>query len=291
MRLVELALVLLSGGLVVLPLAEAGAQDLYSISRDDDQLRVIDPADGSTIGTPTTITLAGFTVSGGNGLATDPLTGISYALLKLEDGFPTVRYLVTLDLMTGVASMVGSAGGRFAGIAFDSGGTLYGVTGDGEQTLVPETLYSLSLVNGAPTFEFALGNGGPGEAIAFNPFDWLVYHASGIDDGVNPDDRVLEKIDLVTEVVTDIPLSGDDYREIAALTYYEGEFLASEPALETLGSGVILSLSDAGVASFIGFADHSAKGLLPEPGGLAGLMSGLLLLGVLARRRQLAGTQ
>jgi hypothetical protein len=277
--------------LVVLPLAEAGAQDLYSISRDDDQLRVIDPADGSTIGSPTTITLSGSTISGGNGLATDPLTGISYALLKLADGFPFERYLVTLDLTTGVASMVGNTGARFAGIAFDSGGTLYGVTGDGEQNLVPETLYSLSLSDGAPTFEFTLGNGGPGEAIAFNPVDGLLYHASGIDDGVNPDDRVFEKIDLVTEVVTDIPLSGDGYREIAALAYYEGEFLATEPALETLGNGVMLSLSDAGVVSFIGSTDHSAKGLLPEPGGLAGLMSGLLLLRALARRREQAGTQ
>ena len=47
---------------------------LYSVSRDDDFLRVVDPSTGHTISS-VPITLAGKVVSFGNGLATNPVTG------------------------------------------------------------------------------------------------------------------------------------------------------------------------------------------------------------------------
>jgi hypothetical protein len=55
--------------------------------------------------------------------------------------------------------------------------TLYGVTGDGGSA--PETLYTLSQTDASRTFVRAFGNGDDGEAIAFNPDDGLLYHASG----------------------------------------------------------------------------------------------------------------
>jgi len=121
------------------------------------------------------ITLAGETVNGGTGLATDPTTGTLWALLKLsgQDG----RELVTIDPETGVATSIGNTGSRFAGIAFDASGNLFGVTGDGG--LPPETLATLSKTDGSATFVCSLGLGGDGENIAFNPTDALLYHYSG----------------------------------------------------------------------------------------------------------------
>ena len=63
------------------------ARILYSISRDDDLLRVIDPSTGGTISS-VQITLAGKIVSFGNGLATHPVTGQLFGLLTLAGQSP-----------------------------------------------------------------------------------------------------------------------------------------------------------------------------------------------------------
>jgi hypothetical protein len=103
-------------------------ETLYSVSRDDDLLRTIDPTNGSTLSS-VTITLSGKTIFGANGLATDPGTGVLWAILKISG--QSGRQLVTIDPDTGVATSVGNTGDRFAGLAFDSSGRLFGVTGDG----------------------------------------------------------------------------------------------------------------------------------------------------------------
>ena len=286
LRWVGLAVALLSGGLVVLPLPAAGAP-LYSVSRDDDKLRVINPVDGSTIVSVTIpITLQGSTVRSANGLVNHPQTGVLYALLKLAEAFPPDRWLVTLDPLTGVASTVGNTGARFAALAFDSGGTLYAVTGNGETVLIPRTLYTLSLVDATPTFVKTLGVGDvPGETIAFNPDDGFLYHAYGVDDELSPDTRTFEKIDLNTLAVTNIPISGNHYSEMTALVFSAGVFLGADTEVGTEGK-ILLSLTDAGVVSQIGSTDHVAKGLafrpLPVPSlddrGLAVLAIALLVL-------------
>ena len=71
---------------------------LYSISRDDDLLRIVNPSTGGTISS-VPITLAGRIVSFGNGLATHPVTGQLFALLTLV-GQPG-RQLVTINPATG----------------------------------------------------------------------------------------------------------------------------------------------------------------------------------------------
>ena len=284
MRWVGLAVTLMAGGLLALPLPAAGTPALYSVSRDDDKLRRIDPVDGSTIGVPLTIVLQGSTISGGNGLAVQPQTGRLYALLKLTTGFPPDRWLVTIDPATGDASTIGNTGARFAGLAFDSVGTLYAVTGDGEQTLIPETLYTLSLADATPSFVATLGNGGFGETIGFNPADGFLYHASGVDDGLNPDTRIFEKIDLNTLAVTNIPISGDGYSEMTALVFSGGVFLGSDTETGSEGE-VLLNLTDAGAVTLIGSTDHVAKGLailpLPVP-SLGGRNLALFAIALLA---------
>ena len=231
---------------------------LYSVSSVDDQLREVDPATGSTLSS-VAITLAGKTVSRSTGLATDPTTGQLWALLRTSDsgtctgnpdsgGGGRIPWLVKLDPITGVATLVGSTGDCFAGIAFKSDGTLYGVTGDGAN--VSETLYTLSKTTGAATLVTPLGNGDSGEAIAINPNDGLLYHASGF---VTP---IFEKVNLTTLGITDIPLSGFQYSELAALTMrQDGVFLAAD-----IDSNLLTVTTD-GVVAVSGLLDQTPKGL------------------------------
>ena len=136
-------------------------------------------------------------------------------------------------------------------------GTLYAVTGDGANSN-PETLYTLNQTTGAPTLVRALGNGGDGETIAFNPDDGLLYHFSG-DQGPT----IFEKIDPVTGTTTNIPLSGDadgtDLCEVSALYYRSSNvFYAATICgdfLTVTTSGQVTIINDFGM-------DHNSKGLV-----------------------------
>ena len=94
---------------------------------------------------------------------------------------------MTINPATGVATSIGNTGDQFAGLAFNSSGTLYAVVGDKKNAagggLPPETLFTLNTSNAAPTQVLVLGRGNDGEAIGFNPNDGLIYHASGNDTG------------------------------------------------------------------------------------------------------------
>ena len=138
---------------------------LYSISRDDDLLRVVNPSTGGTISS-VPIRLAGKVVSFGTGLATHPVTGQLFALLTLT-GQPG-RQLVTINHATGVATSIGNTGDQFAALAFNSSGTLFAVVGDKKNAagggLPSETLFTLNTSNAAPTQVLVLGRGNDGEA-------------------------------------------------------------------------------------------------------------------------------
>lgn len=232
------------------------AQTLFScessFSITNPFLHTVDPNTGETLST-TEITLAGETVRGCNGLARDPMTGMCWMMVNVasDPGTPSPRVLATIDPESGVATAVGNTGGAFAGIAFDSTGTLYGVTGDGAST--PETLFTLSKTDGTPTFVQTLGNGDDGEAIAFNPNDGLIYHTSG------KNSPVFETINPNTGVVTPIPISGDtsNYEEQTAIVHQSGNALLianREPFF-------LHSITTGGVVSQIGPLDHISKGL------------------------------
>jgi hypothetical protein len=260
---------IVSMAFVLLPAHAQGI--LYSVSRDDDLLRVINPSTGSTISS-VAITLAGRGVSFGNGLATNPVTGELFALLKLDG--QTGRQLVKINPATGVATSIGDTGDQFAALAFNSSGTLYAVVGDKKNTpgggLSPETLFTLNTANAAPTQVLVLGRGNDGEAIGFNPNDGLIYHASGNDtggDGCAPLDpstcvEIFETVNPNTLAVTNIPLSGayvpltDSYSEVAALTHLSGNVLLLTDIDQNL-----YQITTAGVVTFVGGMDHVAKGL------------------------------
>jgi hypothetical protein len=252
------------------PLRAYAEQILYSISRDDDLLRVVNPSNGSTISS-VPITLAGQVVSFGNGLATHPLTGELFALLKLDG--QAGRQLVTINPFTGVATSIGDTGDQFAGLAFNSSGTLYAVVGDKKNQaaggLTPETLFTLNTSNAAPTQVLVLGRGNDGEAIGFNPNDGLLYHASGNDTGGDgcPSDpiciEIFESINPNTLAVTNIGLSGayvpssDTYSEVAALTHLSGNTLL----LTDIDSN-LYTITTSGVLTLVGAMDHVSKGLV-----------------------------
>ena len=244
---------------------------LYSISRDDDLLRRVSPSTGTTISS-VAITLAGRGVSSGNGLATHPVTGELFALLALT-GQPG-RQLVTINHATGVATSIGNTGDQFAGLAFNSSGTLYGVIGDKKNAagggLPSETLFTLNTSNAAPTQVLVLGRGNDGEAIGFNPNDGLIYHASGNDTGgdgcalFDPSVcvEIFESVNPNTLAVTNIGISGnytpltDNYSEVSALTHLSGNVLLLTDIDQNL-----YKITTTGVVTFVGSMDHTAKGL------------------------------
>jgi hypothetical protein len=103
-----------------------------------------------------------------------------------------------------------------------AGPVLYGVTGEGSMN--PETLYRIDTAAGATARIAALGNGGDGEEIAFDPTSGRLLHASG---RVIGDDLILEWVSPSTGTVTPITAKGDECDEVSGLTYMSnGTFLA-----------------------------------------------------------------
>jgi hypothetical protein len=259
---------------------------LYSVSRDDDLLRVINPSTGGTIAS-VAITLAGKGVAFANGLATHPVTGELFALLKLDG--QTGRQLVTINPTTGVATSIGDTGDQFAALAFNSSGTLFAVVGDKKSSagggLPPETLFILNTSNAAPTQVLVLGRGNDGEAIGFNPNDGLIYHASGNDTGgegctpFNPSVcvEIFESVNPNTLAVTNIALSGaytpftEEYSEVLALTHLSGNVLLLADIDQNL-----YQITTTGVVTLVGTMDHVVKGLAFVEGPVTSLVSAML---------------
>lgn len=253
----------------------------------DPLLRKVDSADGSTVsGESVSITLAGYTVIGGSGLARHPDSQILFALVKVENS--SFRRLVTLDEETGIATDIGDTGNRFAGMAFASDGTLYAVTGDGGG--VPETLFTLSTLDGSPTQVLELGAGSDGETLGFNPDDGLLYHASGIGTPNHPNGEKFETVNLTTWSVTNVPLSGFDYEELTALGFADGAFFAGDLGNSAFDMPRLLRISTTGVVTLIGSMDHVAKGLVPVAVPVAHVPSlGMSTLALLVAVLMLAG--
>ena len=112
--------------------------------------------------------------------------------------------------------------------SLNANAALLGVTGDGGN--MPETLFSIDQTTGLSTQLITLGNGADGEALAFNPNDGLLYHASGISDG----DEFFETINPNTLAIGPNLSSGtygpDPASELFALAWYApiGAFLGSD---------------------------------------------------------------
>ena len=116
-------------------------KNVLSIEAGSPTINKINPDTGATISS-VVITLdasfpEGLTINGGTGIDFNPADGKVYALLKLSDdpdsgfgggsGGGLTRHLVTIDLQTGVATLVGDTGvKKIASLTFNPG-TLYSV--------------------------------------------------------------------------------------------------------------------------------------------------------------------
>jgi uncharacterized repeat protein (TIGR01451 family) len=180
--------------------AYSGGSTLYAVSpysgdsTNDGGLMIIDPATGLVL-SAIDITYNGIIIDGSNGLAIDPLTQIAYTIIKTTNRSPSMtrthkrgqnrgggtptRGLATIDLATGVTTLIADLGDNFAGITFDCSGQLYGVTGDG--ATVSETAYRINKATAATTLLATLGDGSDGETIGYNTNDGLLYTRSGRD--------------------------------------------------------------------------------------------------------------
>lgn len=148
---------------------------LYGCSPFQDSMWAIDTTAGFSVAARMAPSLAGFTITGINGMAYDPCNHDTYVIMKVSG--VSGRVLGKMNLSTGVCTQVGNLGDNFSSITFDATGQLYGVTGDG--ATVAETVYLIDKTTGAKTLLTALGNGADGEVICYNPQGDKMYHWSG----------------------------------------------------------------------------------------------------------------
>lgn len=160
---------------VAFPSHVFGAEMFYSVDSFTDSFSELDRDTYATLNTLALTDNDGGTISGFNGVAVHPTTGVVYVIARVNGG----RYLATVDVEDAVVSRIGNLGDNFAAIAFDDDGTLYGFTGDGATTA--SSLFSINPSDASKTLLASYAAGGDGEALAFNPDDGLLYRATGDD--------------------------------------------------------------------------------------------------------------
>lgn len=235
-------------------------QTLYSVSARDNSLRAL-AADGTT-SSAIPITMEGLTVTGGMGLALDPISGQLYVILRLSEPPNDEvgdRVLATLDPSSGQAILVGNPAAdqllKFSDITFDSQGQLYGVTGNDPNAVSPESLFTIDKETAVAMEFLPLGNGDQGEALAYDVERGLLLHASG---GPPPETQVLETIDPESKAITPITVQGG-WGEGKALFY-----LGVEQYLVADGDAFYLVTPDGAIVP-VGLIDHVTKGLALLP--------------------------
>ncbi len=172
-------------------------------------------------------------------------------------GGPPLPLLATLGLALSLATTSAAAA------------TLVGITGESDPA--PESLFRIDTATAATSLVMALGNGGAGEAIGFNPANGLLYHASGIALG----DRAWESIDVdVPSIVSTGAFTGlDASNGILGLVYDPsvGVFLAATRGGAT---GRLFSMTLAGTGTLEGSTPEELRGLAFHDGDLYGASSG-----------------
>jgi len=247
-------------------------KNVLTIEADSPTINKINPVTGATISF-VVITLDatfddGLTINGGTGIAFNPDDGKVYALLKLSDdpdsgsgdgtGGGLTRHLVTIDLQTGVATLVGDTGvKKIASLTFNPG-TLYSVKlGSSDNTL--STISSIGVVTTLCVLDVGFGTG-----LAHNPDDGFLYYASGgIFQRIDVDLFPVDPLDpcVVTDIPTNLALDNP-----VALAYFQSflitNFVSPDDELS--------SITAAGFVSPIAPLDHFTRGLTVIPVSVVG---------------------
>jgi len=147
-----------------------------SSSLSKKSFNLVNKTDGTMTIINQPVTVSGFTWLGCTGMATDPTTGIMYAIMK-HSANQTDRRLITIDPTTGIGTDVGAMGNKFASLAFKSDGTLRTITGFGlndyhsVNKATGQTALLCKITPPLPEFG--------GVSLAFNSDDGKMYHATG----------------------------------------------------------------------------------------------------------------
>lgn len=153
-----------------------------------------------------------------HGLTVNPVTGEWYAVIGCDGSTPgeIIRYLVSINPITGQCTLRGLTGINVSGIAFDNAGVLYAI--GGSSGLGANKLFTLNLSNGQTTYVMDISPGG-GKGFGYNHDDGKFYHKWR--DG-------FEKIDVVQHTRTTIPLTGNAPGDVTSIAYEgNGNFLAN----------------------------------------------------------------
>lgn len=159
--------------LSLLALPNANAQLFNVVAANDDSLFVLD-------GTANVIEKIGITetnsnpIQGYTGMAVNPTNSTIYVVVK---GSP--RYLATLDEAANTITKIADLSDNISGIAFNTQGILYGITGDGAAT--PKNLYMINTSTGMMIQQADLSGvqDDDGESIGFNSTDNSFYRLAG----------------------------------------------------------------------------------------------------------------
>lgn len=238
--------------------------DFYAVDGSSNQLRMIDPTTGGDL-SAVDVSLDGENVTRVTALAVDPGTDELYAVLRTNVSGNT-RRLVIIDPDTGNGTILGDLDDSFSAIAFDAGGSLYGLTGDGAS--VPCSLYEINKTDATTTFIATLAEvDWSGEALAFNPGDDLLYRISGMGGA-----EAFQSVEIVddggtkTVMVNELSVAwlGDNVR---GMTYAGGGELFLSDRSSSDGGGLWV-LDTSGDLRFIGSIDDGAHGLALIAGDL-----------------------
>jgi len=167
-------------------------KNLLSMESKDNFIHKVNPNTGATISS-VEVTLAGESVEGGTGIAHNPADGKIYALLKVGSDD---RQLVTVNLKTGVATLVGDTNSKVASLTFNPG-TLYSVD------LFSSDLSTISTADGSVTNLCELDTF-DGTGLTHNPDDGKLYYTT---DGEfqRIDDTTVDPCDVTDIAITDLP--------------------------------------------------------------------------------------
>ncbi len=197
--------------------------------------------------------LPSFTITGMNGMATDPTDGQTYIIMKVSA--VTGRVLGRINLTTGIVTQVGNLGDNFSSITFDETGQMYGATGNG--ATVPESLYKIDKTNGTKTLQYAMGNGADGEIITYNRDDDHIYHWSG------NSTMVFEKFPAtnLTYTPTNIPIIGTAGGETFGSIYFGNNYFLNS----TISSNFRRVNSNGTYSNAVGSNPDDLRGLVMIP--------------------------
>lgn len=265
-RTILSVLALASGMLVAAQVANADEVLLggaFDPSVPDARLYEIDTATGALTPFPETMGMGGR----GEGLAYDRTSGTLFACSDSPH-----NEIFTIDLSTGVGSLVGIQPGRIQGLAFDALGTLFGV----DRTAgVNGSLVTIDLSTGDTTLVgsgLGVAGGSSVEGLACDPETGTLFASATVH-------RQLISIDPSTGVGTVVGSLDYDYCGLA--------FDSLGTLWGSVGGGGLFTLDPtSGAATYVGDSGVTVSGLsfVPEPGTLALLVVGAGMA-LRARRR------